>query len=326
MCDAALACLDGAGRYASVGGSSGEEGSVGQMQQIVSGNLWGRFTDNFMHLTVAENIDWYDDENWEDILRKVKAVARIGAAGGAKGVMFDPEGHPADGHWPWDYGHQAQNGAHTYAQMRDKVRARGVEFIQAIQQNMPNPTFMTLFWTSYLRARNFDVQGDVYGLYNSFMLGVLEGAGASTQIIDGDELSYYSSTYDGNAHNSSRYGDSFGLGNTEVMSNAITSGLIPASLPDPSMPHPQDKYRAHVTVAHTVWDSDALVPNPSAVAPHRVYYAMLSSPKYVWFYTEGTRQYLNHRDIRPGMIEAIHQGKAAAQAGAPTMNPPLPHK
>jgi hypothetical protein len=95
---------------------------------------------------------------------------------------------------------------------------------------------------------------------------------------------------------------------------------------DPLMPHPQDKYRAQVTVAHTVWDSDALVPNPSAVASHRVYYAMLSSNKHVWFYTEGTRQYLNHQGIRPGMIEAIHQGKAAAQAGAPIVSPPLPRK
>jgi hypothetical protein len=307
--DAALA-HSATHRYASVGGSSGEEGSVGQMQRIVSDNLWGRYTDNFMHMTVAENLDWYDEDNWKDILKKVEAVARIGAAGDAKGIMFDPEGHSADRYLPWDYGHQPQKGSHTYAQMRDQVRARGVEFIRTIQLRMPNPTFITLFWTSYLRARNFDVQDDAYGLYNSFMLGVLEGAAASTQIVDGDELSYYSTTVEGAAHNSSRYGDSFGLGNSQVMSNAITSGLIPASL--------QAKYRAQVSVAHAVWDSDALVGNPAEVASRRVYYAMMSSPKYVWFYTEGARQYLNHRGIRPGMIEAIHEGKAEAQAGIAT--------
>ncbi len=291
-------------QYANVGGSSGEEGSVGQMRRIVDGKLWGRFTDNFMHMTVAENIDWYNDANWQDVLKKAAAVARIGAAGGAKGIMFDAEGHSSDRHLPWDYRHQAQKGAHIYAQMREQVRSRGTEFIRTIQQEMANPIFFTLFWTSYLRARNFDVQGDAYGLYNSFMLGVLEGAGPSTHIIDGDELSYYSNTYEGNTYKSSRYGDSFGLGNTEVMTGAITSGLIPANL--------QEKYRAQVTIAHAVWDSDALIPHPGETVTRRVYNAMLSSPKYVWFYTEGARQYLNHRGIRPGMIEAMHQAKAAA--------------
>lgn len=279
--------------YDNNGGAAGEDGSVVQMQSIVSGSLWGRFTDNFMHMTVSENIDWYDDANWADILKKVKAVARIGAAGGAKGIMFDPEGHPADGYEPWDYNHQAQNGTYTYAQMRDKVRARGVEFIQTVEQYMPNPTLFTLFWTSLLRDRNFDTQSDVYGLYNSFMLGVLQGASPGTSVVDGDEQSYYSNTP-----------DEFAVGNTEVLTNAISTGLIPSDL--------QAIYSQVVTPAHAVWDSDALIPGVNDMEYGHIYCGMLSSSKYVWLYTEGTRQYLNHQDIRPGMIEAINQGKAWA--------------
>lgn len=279
--------------YGNSGGASGEDGSVGQMQSIVSGNLWGRFTDNFMHMTVSENIDWYDDANWADILKKVNAVARIGVAGGAKGIMFDPEGHPSDGHWPWEYNAQARKGMYTYAQMKVKVQARGIEFIQAIEQYMPNNTFLTLFWASLLRDRNFNVQGDVYGLYNAFMLGVLQGAGVGTRIVDGDELSYYSNTY-----------ESFGLGNTKVFTNAIADGLIPPDL--------QTKYSQKVTPGHAVFDDNTLIPNAYEMKYHHIYYGMMNSFNYVWFYTEGSRQYLNHQGIRPGMIEAINQGKAWA--------------
>jgi hypothetical protein len=278
--------------YNNSGGSEGEDGSVEQMQNIVNGELWGRFTDNFMHMTVSENIDWYDDTNWADVLKKVKAVARIGAAGGAKGIMFDPEGHSA-GHVPWEYNYQVQNGTYSYSQMKAKVRARGVEFIDTVEHYMSNPTFLTLFWASFLRDRHFDTQNDVYGLYTAFMLGVLEGADAGTHIIDGDELSYYSDTY-----------AEFATGNVKVLSDAITTGLIPSG--------DQAKYRQKVTPGHAVWDSDAAVPDAYEMKYHHIYYGLMNSFNYAWFYTEGTRQYLNHQGIRPGMIEAIQQGKAWA--------------
>lgn len=44
----------------------------------------------------------------------------------------------------------------------------------------------------------------------------------------------------------------------------------------------------------------------------RIYYGLLHSSRYMWFYTEGSTQYLNHMNIRPGMIEAIQRAQAKA--------------
>jgi hypothetical protein len=276
------------------------------MEDIVNGNLWGRFTDNFMHLTVTENFDWYNDANWADILDKVRAVARIGAAGGAKGIMFDPEGHSSTCYlvdevtyceMPWTYADQpiADTCGDCYAAVQAKVHARGIEFIDAIEEYMPNHTLLTLFWTTYRRDRNFDVQGDPYGLLNSFMLGVLEGAGAGTKIVDGDELSYYPSLH------------AYAAGHT-CLANATTNGLIPSSL--------QAKYLDKVSLAHAVWDWDEHIGTAEVMGNERIYPAMLDSSHYVWFYTQNTetqpREYLNHIGIRPGFIEAINRGKAWA--------------
>ena len=63
---------------------------------------WGKFTDNFMYLVPGYGLgalDWFDEKAWADdgyILTNVRAIARMGQAGGCKGILFDPDSE-ADG-------------------------------------------------------------------------------------------------------------------------------------------------------------------------------------------------------------------------------------
>jgi hypothetical protein len=199
--------------YNSSGGLSGQSGTVSFAQGVTSNQQWGRFTSNFMNLTVNSNFDWTDQQhpgNWADILKKVSAVAAIGAAAGAKGIFFDPEGHPADQQWPWNFQTQV-NGTvlntktglpygpiTNTASMQFLVYQRGVAFIKAINAQMPNAVILVTFWTSYLQpppaGMDFNSATNTYGLLNAFMLGILEGASPGTVIVDGSEETYYRHT------------------------------------------------------------------------------------------------------------------------------------
>ena len=63
------------------------EAEVQKTIEIMKNTAWGKFTDNFMYMTAADNVDWFDDAVWTEdgkILTKVRALARIGQAGGAR--------------------------------------------------------------------------------------------------------------------------------------------------------------------------------------------------------------------------------------------------
>ena len=115
-----------------------EEGVRGE-EEAMSRIKWGKFTDNFMYMVTGDNVDWFDDAAWADdgfILKNVRAIARIGKAGGCKGILFDPEfvywGQPNGD--PWKYRTQASRNKKTVAEYRAMVRKRGVQFIDAIEE------------------------------------------------------------------------------------------------------------------------------------------------------------------------------------------------
>lgn len=183
------------------------EANVEAMSKI----QWGKFTDNFMYLTAAAEGQWFDDQAWSNdgaIIKNVRAIARMGHAGRCKGILFDPEfvywGQPAG---PWQYAKQARHQEKSLEEYRGMVRQRGRQFIDAIEAEMPNPVFLSLFWGSLgsFRQLAYDtdpkivnevIGGEYYGLLHDFMLGVLEAADIGTTIIDGNESSYYANDYE----------------------------------------------------------------------------------------------------------------------------------
>jgi len=278
---------------------------------------WGKFTDNFMYMAPGDNVDWFDEAAWSDdgyILKNVRALARMGRAGKCKGIMFNPEfvywGRPHD---PWSYKTQARRKEKSVAEYRSMVRKRGAQFINAIEEYMPDTTFLTLFWgikyspvdkiaiaTDPEAVNKIIAEASDYGLLHDFMLGMLDAADKGTTIVDGNEYSYYRHDFDGYNH------DYHFIHQTML-------GAVPEEL--------RYKYRAQVSAGQAIYAdlhsntrgrtclSTFMTPGERAMAMEWVVYnALKNSDKYVWFFAELT-QYLKNMRVAPEMIPAIDRAR-----------------
>jgi hypothetical protein len=306
-------------------GLGGPEGTIEQVKQI----KWGRFTDNFIYMTAGKKVDWFDDKVWADdgdIMKNVRALAKIGAAAGCKGIIFEGEFvFWGAGNNTWSYADQVRHTDKTFAEFETMVRKRGVQVIKAINEYMPNTNFLTCFWVNTTRdsiregkkaAKATDasklygeiLQKDYYGLLNAFMCGILEGADPGTRVIEGDEKSYYNNT-------AKAYQDSY----KGIKEDAFD--IIPKDL--------QEKYRRQVQCSFPIfadylsngqsWHTASTYLTPAERAKwmeHNVYWALETSDHYVWFYTEKLT-YLRHKGIGPGMIAAITEAEDKVAAGQP---------
>ena len=303
-------------------------GSADATAKIAKGIKWGKFTDNLMYMTAGKKVDWFDDKLWADdgdIMKNIRALAQIGAAAGCKGFLFDPEFvYWGQGDNTWSYGVQKRKDQKSFAEFEAQVRRRGVQVINAIEEHMPNTTFLTLFWgssSSYIKAGKEAAKandpklyaeilsGEYYGLLHAFVTGILEGADPGTTLVDGNEHSYYNS-------NPIHY-----LAQAQIIRDHLER--IPPEL--------QLKYAKQVDVGHAVFadhlcntmsthrNSTYMTPAEHAKwTQHNVYWALKTSDRYVWFYTQAP-QYLRHKRIGPGMIPAINRARNKVAAGNQTL-------
>jgi len=312
--------------YYDIKKSDPDGAAVKENVEAMSKIKWGKFTDNFMYMTTGKNVDWFDEAAWADdgyILMNARAIARIGQAGGCKGILFDPEfvywGEP--GGDTWKYQTQASRKEKTIAEYRAMVRKRGAQFMNAIEEHMPNTTFLTLFWCVYYTpvgkiakatdpetADRIVAEAPHYGLVHDFMLGLLEGADKGTTIADGNEFSYY------------RW-DKAGYNTDYHFIRQTTLGAVPEEL--------RYKYRAQVAVGQAIFadvhsntrglalHSSYMTPEERALAMEWVvYHALKNSDKYVWFYTEKPR-YLDNIMVAPKMPPAIDRARRKVAANEP---------
>jgi len=291
--------------------------AVEENVEAMSKIKWGKFTDNFMYMVPGDNVDWFDEAAWADdgfILQNVRAIARMGHAGGCKGIFYNPEfvywGRPHD---PWDYKTQARRDEKSVAEYRAMVRKRGAQFINAIEEYMPDTTFLTAFWgVCYSPVDKIAVETDPkiinqiiaeapsYGLLHDFMLGILEGADKGTMIVDGNEYAYYRK----------RFKD-FNTDYHFIRQTMI--GAVPEEL--------RYKYRAQVSVGHAIYAdlhsntrghaylSTFMTPKERAMAMERVVYnALKNSDRYAWMHAEKP-QYLDNVRVPPEMAAAIDRAR-----------------
>jgi len=282
------------------------EANVEAMSKI----KWGKFTDNFMYMNLGteagRRATWFNEAAWGDdgyFLKRVRAVARIGHAGGCKGILFDPE-YGGD----WSYKNQKDNKEKSLVEYRAMLRKRGAQFIKAIEAEIPTPVFLTLFWSfnkvtelaDIAHAQDPQLINDIiggarYGLVHDFMLGIVEGADKSTMFIDGNEVSYYADDF-----------EDYNAAYHYIRQTML--GAIPEEL--------RYKYRAQVHVGHAIFadfhhntrglavPSTYMTPKERAITIEWVvYHSLKNSDKYVWFYTEKP-QYLRNVRVPPEQAAA----------------------
>ncbi|MDE2888502.1 MAG: hypothetical protein OXR72_09805 [Gemmatimonadota bacterium] len=295
------------------------EAEIEAMGRIV----WRKFTENFIYFHCDDNVDWFDDSLWGEnspFLRNIGWCAKAARVGGCVGLAFDPEfvywGRP---YCAWKYEWQKHREEKSFAEYERIVRKRGAQYMDRIQVEFPDPVILTLFWTSMPRfqeaaletdpsRREAILKSDYYGLLPAFMNGMLEAAGPETIIVDGDEQSYYN-------NNELHYFRAYhGIHQTGL-------ALIPPEL--------RGKYRRQVQAGHAVYGdhlcgtmanhTEATYVSPEERAlwvEHNAYWALKSSDRYVWFYSE-RMDWWNGRNL-PGFLEsALRSAKEKVAQGRP---------
>jgi len=271
---------------------------------------WQKFTDNFLCLYAASNMDWFSDADWETVGHNLGLVAQAAALGRCKGLCFDPEPY---GNNPWHYPSQAHAPEKTFPEYQAKVRQRGAEFILTIMEYLPNAVIHTFFQLSLFGGiidesdslkREEHLSQHHYALLPAFLNGMLDAAGPDIIITDGNEPAYYYTS-------PLQYYQVY-----HTIRQSALSMVVPENI---------RKYRAQVQVSQAlyvdyvfglgVWGKERYSPAQSLTPEerekwfkHNTYYALQTSDEYVWLYSEKMDWWAN-RDLPPGLRESVESAK-----------------
>jgi hypothetical protein len=282
---------------------------------------WQKFTDNFLTLYAANrwNMDWFNDDQWKTITENLKLFSLAVRSGNCVGVCFDPEPY---GNNPWAYPGQFKD--KSFDQVADKVRQRGRQFIIALQEHQSDLKVLSFFLMALFpnvvdepdpAIRVQRLQKSSYALLPAFVVGMLEGAGPGTILIDGNESAYY-------RESALEFYRDYHL----MRQRGLT--LIPEAL--------RPKYNAQVQAGMALYIDQPLGRRTTPTTghylspqdqlrffEHNVYYALTTSDEYVWCYSERMNWWLGpekagpDRVLPPGVEEALLSARQKYEAGRP---------
>jgi len=158
---------------------------------------WQKFTDNFIGVLSASDMDWFSDADWEAVRYNLDILARAAALARCRGLCFDPEPY---GNNPWNYSTQPHAGEKSFAEYEAKVRQRGAEYMRTISGRLPQAVIHCLYLLSICGNVADEPDGDKRermlaqrdsGLYPAFINGMLDAAGPDITFTEGNEFSYY---------------------------------------------------------------------------------------------------------------------------------------
>ncbi len=282
--------------------------------EILPKIAWRRFTDNFVIMLAASDQDWFDDAQWNEILRHARLMAKAARLGRCKGVCFDPEPYGPN---PWAYARAAHRGEKSFAQYEAKVRQRGAQFLRAIETELPGAVVLTFFQLSYFselekpmspaeRAQRLSRMS--YSLLPAFLNGMLDAASPAARIVDGNERAYY-------YRDKAQYFEAY-----HAMKQRARLLIDPALWP---------KYRLQVQAGFALYldqyfglrtrrvEGHYLTPEQRAQwCEHNAYWALYAADEYVWCYCERMHWFRNQH-IPPGCEAALRSAQQKLARGEP---------
>jgi hypothetical protein len=245
---------------------------------------WGSFTDNFICMYAASTMDWSSDPDWEAVLQRARLCAKAARVGKCKGVCFDYEPY---GDNPWNYSAQKCAKAMGFEETFALARRRGAQFMDALQSEYPGLVVHTFFQFCYFShiatepdaaKRMKMLSGEGYGLLPAFINGLLDAAKPDVLLTDGNEGSYY-------------YKEPLAYYKAFHTMRQTALGLV--------APENRAKYLAQMQAAQALYVDYVFKywPNPTPATylsaeerakwwEHNVYYALQTSDRYVWLYSE----------------------------------------
>lgn len=257
---------------------------------------WGGFTDNFLFVRGASysGAHWLDDKSWLQISRNLKRVSEALKISKAKGIGFDPEYYYNDSTLnPWVYRASWYHNL-SYQEVGNYVRKRGKQFIQALQANKPDVKILC-FWLLDLvdmQSQTQTLSKTGMALYPFFIEGMLQGKNKISEIIDGNESSYWYQKPD----NFVLAGEYLHKRRTEFIRQSLWPKLkdvtlAPAIYFDWIYAKIPEYNKGLDSMKKAQWLKDNL------------YYAYKTSDKYVWFYNERVNWW--NRGVDAGVLEII---------------------
>lgn len=152
-----------------------------------------QFKNNFVRVnTVPGNLKWTDNAGWDIVNKNMSSMAWFAKQAGLVGICYDPESY-GEHQFKWN-----RNDGKSFDDTKSLAKERGKTMMTEIGKVYPNIVFWGLFLLSFERAAiNADVadvvlMSDTYGLYPSFVDGLLEGLPNSAKMVEGNEDAYYS--------------------------------------------------------------------------------------------------------------------------------------
>jgi hypothetical protein len=286
-----------------------------------------RLTDNFalMWSGLDEGWDWFNDTDWAAADRNIHNFAKTAKVGRLRGILFDSE--PYNGN-PWEYSKQFQHQTKTFSEYQQQVRKRGAQFMTAIQSEQPDTQVLTLGLLSWMKhltkmepsKRQQELIKHNYGLWPSFVNGMLDVAQSSTKIVDGNEWSYYFSQvgdFDKSHNlifkdsrvfvdrvNNRKYTNNVKLGQSVYLD--LLLNLFSADAKDTL----RDLYGK--TMPHFLSQKDRLL-----LLEHNVYHALRTTDRYAWVYGERLDWWQNKVPNNAEVTAAIRRAKTKIAKGQP---------
>lgn len=153
------------------------------LQNLDTGNL--RY--NFLVLPPFNDqtprMSYWNDAQWEQILRNVTSVSEAVRDAGLSGIVFDLEHYTQGGGAnPWDYA-VMKEAPYTEAQTQNKVRQRAAQVMEAMLAVKPDMIIFNTYMFEYLPKD--------WNLADEWMNGWLDALGPQAMMIDGRETAYY---------------------------------------------------------------------------------------------------------------------------------------
>ena len=256
-----------------------------------------RFTDNFVTLGANPgDVDWFDDEGWQQIVEHWRIAARLARQAGLKGLTFDPEPYTPP-HSQFNYAAQRDRTQHSFNEYAAKARQRGRQVMQAVAEEYPEITIFCYFMNCAGAAATgradprpaLAAQG--YGLYPAMIDGWLDVAPPTVVLVDGCESAY--------RHNSRQ----------QFLESAVQ---IKQACQELVSPENRAKYRAQVQVSFGIyldaywnpkdspWYIDGLGGPRVGRLRANTSAALAVADEYVWVYGERFRWWPTpNRSVRP---------------------------
>ena len=309
----------------------GTEAKEDEKKLILSLDKSKILTDNFIVLYGASQMDWFSDKDWAMAEDQIRFATRLAKAANCKGILWDPEPYKP-GKNPWKYTEQEKASQYSFEEYYKQVRKRGAQFIKTLQEEFPGITIFSLrelsdwqngspFSGALLPVTSREnttreLENGWWGLHPAFYAGLLDAIQPGTELIDANEEAYY-------------------------YTSALEFYMIRETLADDARalipPELWAKHSAFFRIGHAIsadyiagnWlgmspfpyrlTGQGLMMTPAEMAKwfeHNAYYALRTSDKYAWLYTEDMNWWKNDK-LPEGFQEALLRAKVKVNSGQP---------